>query len=131
MADIGTYLLFWAEIVPYIVLSLCSFKQEQATARKIMSEIKSGTNVLRWDTVVKQAAGQDTGLRAQELVQRHLELDLRNLHMNWEAVIVGHVDMATMSGRFDSLRWKPCGHPTSASAWNWIVKIANTDSGNH
>jgi hypothetical protein len=62
MADIGTYLLFWAEIVPYIILSLCSFKQEQATARNILKEIKSGTNVLYWDTVVKQVGGQDIRL---------------------------------------------------------------------
>ena len=62
MADIGTHLLFWVEIAPYIILSLCSFKQEQATARNILREIKSGTNVLHWDTVVKQAGDQDIGL---------------------------------------------------------------------
>jgi hypothetical protein len=62
MADIGTHLLFWAEIVPYIILSLCSFKQEQATARNILRDIKSGTSVLHWDTVVKQAGGQDIRL---------------------------------------------------------------------
>jgi hypothetical protein len=54
--------LFWAEIPPYILLSLCSFKQEQVAARNILREIKSGTNVLHWDTVVKQAGGQDIRL---------------------------------------------------------------------
>jgi hypothetical protein len=62
MADIATHLLFSAEVVPYIILSLCSFKQEQATARNILREIKSGTRVLQRDTVVKQAGDQDIRL---------------------------------------------------------------------
>jgi hypothetical protein len=49
MADIGTHLLFWAEIVPYIILSLRSFEQKQATAGNILRKIKSGTIVLHWD----------------------------------------------------------------------------------
>ena len=75
VADIGTHLPPWAEIVPNIILSFCSFKQEQATARNILRAIKSGTNVLHWDTVVKQVGCQDIRLRAQELAQRHLELE--------------------------------------------------------
>jgi hypothetical protein len=54
MADIGTHLSLRAEIVPNIILSFCSFKQEQATARNVLRAIKSGTDVLHWDTVVKQ-----------------------------------------------------------------------------
>ena len=41
---------------------------------------------------------------------------LRNLHMNWEAVIVRHVNIATSQTRhdvrsFDSLRWNPYAPP--------------------
>lgn len=57
--------------------------------------------MLHWDTVVKQAGGHDTRLRAQELVRCRLELDFGNLHMDWEAVIVGHVDIATSQTRDD------------------------------
>jgi hypothetical protein len=55
MADIGAHLLLWAEIVPYIILPICSFKQGQATAGNTPWEIISGTKMLHWDTVVKQA----------------------------------------------------------------------------
>jgi hypothetical protein len=42
----GTYLLFQAEISPYIVLSLRSFKHQQVTAYDILRVTKSRANVL-------------------------------------------------------------------------------------
>lgn len=62
--EIEMYLLIWGEIPPNIFLSLCFLKNKQAAAGNILRGVREGAKVLHWDTVVKEAGGLYSRLRA-------------------------------------------------------------------
>jgi hypothetical protein len=89
------YLLVLVKLLPNVVRALCSFEKEKASSGKICGNADFGPWLLYWRAGVQQTRRPYIRLISQQIVRGGLEVDFWDLLLNGEAVVIGHVYVAT------------------------------------